>query len=75
MKTAGLRVSEAAAGDILEQADWYENQASRRLAERWEKAVTSALRRIKRNPKNWRDLQIPSDGIARDSARINPGIS
>lgn len=46
MKAARLFVSEAAAADILEQADWYEVQSGKPLAARWEKAVTAAILRI-----------------------------
>ena len=35
-----IRLSEAAIGDILEQADWYEEQADRELSKRWERAVS-----------------------------------
>jgi len=51
MSIAGARLSEAAAVDIIEQADWYEEKSDRRLAERWSKAVTSAVLRILRNPR------------------------
>lgn len=50
MNTARVRLSEAAVADILDQADWYEIRSDSKLAERWEKAVTSALLRILRNP-------------------------
>jgi toxin ParE1/3/4 len=36
--------------DILEQADWYDLQSGPALAKRWERAVTSALLRIAKNP-------------------------
>ena len=42
MSVAQARLSEAAATDINEQADWYEEKSDRKLAERWSKAVTSA---------------------------------
>ncbi len=35
-----------AIADILEQSDWYEAQADRSLAQRWEEAVTATLRRM-----------------------------
>jgi toxin ParE1/3/4 len=50
VKAASLAISDAAASDILEQADWYEAQSGRSLAERWEKAVTSAILNIVRSP-------------------------
>jgi len=36
--------------DILEQADWYASQSGQTLAARWEKAVTTAILRITKNP-------------------------
>ena len=51
MKTLRISLSEAAIADILEQSDWYEAQADRKLAKRWEKAVTSTLLRISRGPR------------------------
>lgn len=55
MKTGRLFVSDTAAADILEQADWYESQSDESLAERWESAVTAALLRI---------LEIPEAGTS-----------
>jgi plasmid stabilization system protein ParE len=51
VKTLQIGLSEAAVADILEQSDWYEAQADRKLAKRWEKAVTSTLLRISRGPR------------------------
>jgi toxin ParE1/3/4 len=51
VKAPRLTLSEAAASDILEQADWYEAQADQKLAKRWEKGVTSTLLRISRWPR------------------------
>lgn len=50
MKAASVLVSEAAASDIVEQADWYEAQFGESLAERWEKEVTSAILKIAKSP-------------------------
>lgn len=50
MKTIRLVVSDMAAVDVVEQADWYEAHAGISLAERWGKAVTSAVLRITKNP-------------------------
>ena len=52
MRTAQARLSEAAAVDINEQADWYEEKSDSKLAEQWSKAVTSAVLRIMRNPRS-----------------------
>jgi plasmid stabilization system protein ParE len=35
VKKARISLSDAAANDILEQADWYEEQANARLAKRF----------------------------------------
>jgi len=51
VKKLRLALSEAAAADIVEQADWYEEQSGPTLAERWEKTVTSALLRVVENPR------------------------
>ena len=51
MKTSRLTVSEAAAADVVEQADWYEQQSGGELARRWERAVTSAVLRIMQHPR------------------------
>ena len=50
MKKASIAFSDAAVADILEQADWYLAQSGTALAERWDKAVTSAALRIVKNP-------------------------
>lgn len=51
MKATSISISDAAASDILEQADWYEAQSGESLAARWEKAVTSAILRIVKAPR------------------------
>jgi toxin ParE1/3/4 len=50
VKKARLVLSDAAVADILEQADWYTVQSGPALAQRWEKAVTSAVLRVLRTP-------------------------
>ena len=50
MKKRRLALSDAAIADILEQSDWYETQADRNLAKRWEDAVTGTLLRILQSP-------------------------
>ena len=52
MKLLSLCLSEEAAGDILEQADWYERQADDRLAARWERSVYRSLTRLVRYPQS-----------------------
>jgi hypothetical protein len=43
VKKSTVAFSDAAIADILEQSDWYEGQADRSLAQRWEEAVTATL--------------------------------
>jgi plasmid stabilization system protein ParE len=50
VKRFSLRLSQAAATDILEQADWYQHQSDSALSKRWERAVTAVLLRIVNNP-------------------------
>jgi plasmid stabilization system protein ParE len=52
VKRQRIVLSDAAVSDIVEQADWYENQADHRLAERWEKAVTATFLRISKAPRS-----------------------
>jgi plasmid stabilization system protein ParE len=46
-----LTLSEAAATDIVEQANWYEEQSGPELVKRWERAVTSTVLRIVDHPR------------------------
>jgi toxin ParE1/3/4 len=50
MKNPRLAVSDAAAADVLEQADWYRLQAAEDLALRWERAVNAAVVRVLSRP-------------------------
>lgn len=50
MKKSRVTFSDASIADILEQSDWYEAQADRNLAQRWQEAVTTTLLRIARRP-------------------------
>jgi plasmid stabilization system protein ParE len=50
VKAPRITLTDLAVADILEQADWYEAQADRKLAKRWEQAVTSTLLRISQKP-------------------------
>ena len=43
MKKRRLVFSDAAITDIVEQAEWYTAQSGRRLADRWQKAVTLTI--------------------------------
>jgi toxin ParE1/3/4 len=50
VKGQRIVLSDAAVADILEQAEWYESQEHRQLAERWEKAVAATFLRIAKAP-------------------------
>ncbi len=45
-----ITFSDLAVADVLGQADWYQTKADRKLAQRWEKAVTSTVLRIVKMP-------------------------
>jgi len=49
VKRVRFALSDAAVADIVEQSEWYVEHSGTKLAKRWEKAVTAALRRILRN--------------------------
>lgn len=75
MKKLRLVLSDVAVGDVLEQADWYASQSGHALAARWEKAVTSAILRISKNPQagtpcTFRSAQL--QGVRRTTIRNFP---
>jgi plasmid stabilization system protein ParE len=50
VKKYRLVLSDAAVADVVEQAEWYVAQSGQPLANRWEKAVTSAILRVLSRP-------------------------
>ena len=50
MKPRKIVLSDVAVSDILEQANWYQEQSGLKLARRWERAVTAVLLRIAKTP-------------------------
>jgi toxin ParE1/3/4 len=50
VKKLALSFRDAAVSDILEQAEWYEEQADLALSARWERAVASVLIRLAQRP-------------------------
>jgi toxin ParE1/3/4 len=50
VKKHRLVLSDAAAADIIEQADWYSVQSGEALAARWEGAVASVIMRVLHRP-------------------------
>lgn len=51
MRASRVVLSDLAVADILAQADWYELQSDRKLAERWDRAVTLSILRLVRTPR------------------------
>ncbi len=74
MKRRNIVVTEAAAADILEQADWYQAQSGQRLAQRWQAAVTSTLLRIVENPLTGALCQFQSKELAGVRRKIIDGF-
>jgi len=58
-----LSLTDAAVNDILEQADWYEQQADARLSDRWERAISQTLLRIIRNPRSGTLCSLAADQL------------
>lgn len=52
MKTPRISLSDTAANDVLEQADWYEELANASLGKRWQSAVSQTLLRLVQNPRS-----------------------
>lgn len=50
MKRPRIVLSDIAVADIIEQANWYDEQSGSELAKRWEHAITSIVLRIAENP-------------------------
>jgi toxin ParE1/3/4 len=69
VKRLALTFSDAAIGDILEQAEWYEEQADTRLSGRWEHAVSSVLIRLAQRPNSGTPCRFRSDSL-RDIRRV-----
>ena len=51
MKRSRVVLGDLAIADILEQADWYNQQSGSRLARRWENAITSTVLGIAQTPR------------------------
>jgi toxin ParE1/3/4 len=50
MRRRRLVFSDASIADILEQAEWYAAQTGKPLAQRWQKAVTTAISHLLTRP-------------------------
>lgn len=74
MKRPRLVLSDAAVADILEQAEWYGEQSGEELAERWEKAVTSTLLRIVKNPRTGTPCTFRPDELRGVRRTLIPGF-
>jgi toxin ParE1/3/4 len=60
-----LRVKEAAALSVLEQAEYYAESASRSLAIRWEQAVDDAVYSLLKIPERGAQCRFRSPSLAR----------
>ena len=63
MKKLRLALSDAAAADVLEQAEWYKRQSGEDLATRWERAVTATLLRTLQNPRSGAPCRFRSEEL------------
>lgn len=59
-----LRISEAAALSIVEQADYYEQASDRALAQRWEAALDGAMRSLLSLPERGAPCKFRSPALA-----------
>lgn len=59
-----LRISEAAALSIAEQADYYEQASNVDLAQRWEEAVDQAVRSLLTSPERGAPCRFRSPALA-----------
>ena len=59
-----LRISEAAAVSIIEQADYYEQASDRDLAQRWEAAVDQAVHSLRSWPERGATCRFRSPTLA-----------
>jgi len=60
----GLRISEAASLSIVEQADYYEQNADLSLAQRWEEAVDQAVNSLLSLPERGAPCRFRSPALA-----------
>ncbi|HKR97150.1 MAG TPA: hypothetical protein VJW55_17380 [Candidatus Angelobacter sp.] len=63
-------ITEAAAADILEQADWYQAQSDQKLAQRWQTAVTTTVLRIVEAPLTGALCQFNSKKFSRHPSQV-----
>ena len=59
-----LRITEAAARSIVEQADYYQQAADASLSQRWEAAVDEALRSLQRLPRRGATCRFHAPALA-----------
>jgi plasmid stabilization system protein ParE len=59
-----LRISEAAALSIVEQADYYTQASDRALAQRWEEAVEQAVNSLLNSPERGAPCRFHSQRLA-----------
>jgi toxin ParE1/3/4 len=69
VKRPHIVLSDLAAADILEQADWYSEQSGSKLASRWENAITSTVLRMAENPRSGAPCSFTAEEL-RDVRRV-----
>jgi len=63
VKRLGLSFSDAAISDMLEQAEWYEQQANSDLSKQWEEAASSTIIRLVQRPYSGAPCRFKSDSL------------
>jgi toxin ParE1/3/4 len=74
VKPHHLVLSDAAAADITEQADWYLTQSGQTLAGRWEDSVTSAIAYVVKHPGAGARCKFPSHELRNLRRASIPGF-
>jgi len=69
MRRPRIVLSDLAGADVLNQADWYGEQAGAKLARRWENAITSTVLRIAERPRAGAPCKFAAEEL-RDVRRV-----
>lgn len=69
MRRRRLVFSDASIADIMEQAEWYAAQTGKPLAQRWQKAVTTAISHLLTRPATGPPCKFRSPAL-RDVRRV-----
>jgi toxin ParE1/3/4 len=69
VKRSRVVLGDLAIADILEQADWYNQQSGSKLARRWENAITSTVLGIAQTPRAGAPCKFAAEEL-RDVRRV-----